>query len=185
MSDACPATFQLYVAAHPGAIAHLTQENCAAVAELRHEVAELMACIGHRDGHGTGRQRVAGKQSPQGMGIESCRAQVQISRKSMIELHQARFGHRRRSNSRKEAFRQAGVAAGIHAKAARPRQVTRQHSQKPHSASSACYQGTPNPRLNGSRRTPCRPCQDLPTQKSAAANASTRNIERWRCLLCS
>src|ERR1700729_945167 len=73
-----------------------------------------MACIGHRDRYGTGRQHVAGKQAPQGLRFETG-PQVQIGRKGVIELDEAWVSHRRRGNLSKEAFRQAGVAAGIHA----------------------------------------------------------------------
>ena len=51
--------FQLNITAHTAAVLHLAQQQCTAVAELRHEAAELMSSVGHSKGFGPVRQPVA------------------------------------------------------------------------------------------------------------------------------
>ena len=102
---------ELDVAAHAVGVDHLAEQDGAAVAELRHEMPELMPGIGHGERLGALRHPVA----------RQCRHAVRrrraaagsrpsCARQSVVEPDQPRRRHRRRRQPREEALRQAGVA---------------------------------------------------------------------------
>ena len=62
---------QLDIAPLAVAVQDLAKEDCAAVAKLRNEIAELMPGIGHRDRLGARRNDVAGKYRRQLVRFES------------------------------------------------------------------------------------------------------------------
>ena len=85
-----PRTLELDVAPHARAIDHLAQQDGAAIAELRHEVAELVAGIGERDRLGAGGEAVAGQdldglRRRQHVGIEA-----ELAGQRLVDLDQAR-----------------------------------------------------------------------------------------------
>ena len=101
---------ELDVAPHAGAIDHLAQQDGATVAELRHEVAELMAGIGECDRLRADGNAVAGQdfyclRRREHLGIEA-----ELPGQRLIDLDQPRGGDRRRIELRIEAFRQPRVA---------------------------------------------------------------------------
>src|ERR1700722_14485165 len=107
-------SLQLNVAAHAGAIERLPQQDGAAVAELRYEMAELMARISHRYRLRALRHDISGKKPGQRLGVEPAVTEPQLRAESVIESQQLRLGDRHRVDAREETFRQIGVAAAIH-----------------------------------------------------------------------
>ncbi len=107
-------SLQLNVAAHAGAVERLPQQDGATVTKLRYEMAELMARIGHRDRLRTLRYDISGKEPRQRLGVEIAEFEPQLCAKRVIESDQKRLCDRDRVDSRKEAFRQSGIAAAIH-----------------------------------------------------------------------
>ncbi len=65
------AAFQLDIAQHTRAVAHLADQNRPAIAQLRNKMTELMTCVGHGDGNNVLGQNVAGKKLRRGRRIES------------------------------------------------------------------------------------------------------------------
>ena len=102
---------ELDVAPHARAIDHLAQQDGAAIAELRHEVAELVAGIGERDRLGTDRRcgcRPGSRRpaaSPAGRGRGRARAAS-----ASLSLDQARRRDRRRIEPGVEALGQPRIA---------------------------------------------------------------------------
>ena len=101
---------ELDVAPHARAIDHLAQQDGAAVAELRHEVAELVAGIGERDRLRAGGEAVAGQdldglRRRQHVGIEA-----ELAGQRLVDLDQARRRDRRRIEPGIEALRQPRIA---------------------------------------------------------------------------
>ncbi len=131
------------VAAHAGAIERLPQQDGAAVAELRDEMAELMARISHRYRLHALRYDISGKKPRQRLGVEAVESQPQLRAESVIESQQLRLGDGHRVDPREETLRQIGVAAAIHGFA--------QHEGGAHSptASSKRYANTDGARNHG------------------------------------
>ena len=101
---------ELDVAPLARAIDHLAQEDGATIAELRHEVAELVAGIGECDRLRADGNAVAGQdfyclRRREHLGIEA-----ELPGQRLIDLDQPRGGDRRRIELRIEAFRQPRVA---------------------------------------------------------------------------
>ena len=107
-----PRALELDVAQQAVHIAHLAQQNCAAVAELRREEAELMSRIGHRNRLGSGQQTIARENRGQGVVIETLEGQPQFRGQRPVDLNQARLRDRRGIQTREEVFGQLRVAAG-------------------------------------------------------------------------
>ena len=103
-----PGALELDVAAHAVAVDDLAEQDGAAVAELRHEVAELVAGIGKRDrldamGDAVAREDLHALGARQRLGIEA-----ELAGERGVELDQARRGDRRR----REAARRSAPAGG-------------------------------------------------------------------------
>ena len=103
-------TLELDVQALAGRVPDLTQENGSPIAQLRHEAPELMAGIGHGQGHRPLRHPVAGEnlhglRRPQGRRVQS-----QAGGEGFVELDQSWLGHRHRRQAGEEALGQSGVA---------------------------------------------------------------------------
>ena len=107
-------TLQLDVAPHTALILRLAQQNRAAVAELRNELAELVAGIGHGDGLQTLRQNISGIDAGQRLGVEVADVESELSAQRAIEFQQTRLRDRRRPEPRVEAFGQIRIAAALH-----------------------------------------------------------------------
>ena len=88
----------------------LAQQDGAAVAELRHEVAELVAGIGKRNRLGAERDAVARQDRHALRRGQRCGIEAELGGECGVELDQARRGDRRRRKPHVEALRQAGVA---------------------------------------------------------------------------
>ncbi len=105
-----PRAFELNVATDAVPAHDLAQQDGAAIAQLRHEVAELVAGIGQRNRLGTRRYAVARQdrhtlRRRQRLGIEA-----ELGGESRVELDQARRRDRCGRKPHVEALRQAGVA---------------------------------------------------------------------------
>ena len=101
---------ELDVAAHAVGVDDLAQKNGAPVAELRHEMAELVAGIGHgerfaRLGHAVAREDRHAFGRSKLRGIEP-----EVPGELVVQPDEARRGDGRRRQARKEALRQARVA---------------------------------------------------------------------------
>ena len=101
---------ELDVAAHARDVDDLAQQYGTAVAQLGHEVAELVAGIGQRDRLRTFGHAIAGQDlDALGRGQE-IRVEAQLQRQRAVDPDQLRRGHRRRREPRIEAVGKAGVA---------------------------------------------------------------------------
>jgi hypothetical protein len=90
----CP--FQLDIPAHTLAVDDLAQQDRASVAKLRHEIAELVAGIGHGDRHRAFRQAVAGKDRSQLLIAHPGKIEVELLGERSVEADQPRCGDRSR-----------------------------------------------------------------------------------------
>ena len=105
-----PRAFELDVATDSVRAHDLAQQDGAAIAQLRHEVAELVAGIGQRDRLGTRRDAITCQDGHtlrrrQRFGIEA-----ELGGERRVELDQAGRRDRRRRKARVKALRQAGIA---------------------------------------------------------------------------
>ena len=91
-----PGTLELDVAPDAVAIDHLAQQDGASIAELRHEMAELVPRIGERDRLRGIRDALA-RQDLDALGArEPVGVEAEVQRKRAVELHQLRRRDRRR-----------------------------------------------------------------------------------------
>ena len=86
-----PGALELQVAALAAAVDQFTQQDGAAVAKLRHEVAELVAGVGHRQRQRARRNDVAGEHS----GGVGAAGKTQLGGQGVVERQQVRRLHRR------------------------------------------------------------------------------------------
>ena len=105
-----PRALELDVAPHAGAVDDLAQQDGPAVAELRHEVAELVAGIGERDRFGARRDAVAGQHLDALRTGEPRRVEAELAGQRLVQLEQARRRDGRRREPGIEPLRQAGIA---------------------------------------------------------------------------
>ncbi len=75
-------------------IADLAEQDCAAVAELRNEVSELVARVGGRDRSRTGRNRVAGEQRGELLLVEAAQVESKLGGERPVEFDEPRRVHR-------------------------------------------------------------------------------------------
>ena len=88
-------TLERDVAPAPLPVDHLAEQQRAAVAELRRESAELMACVGLGERFGAVRQCVPGEERCSGGDIERGEVETQLLRERLVEKEQARRAHGR------------------------------------------------------------------------------------------
>ncbi len=100
---------QLDVAACSLAVDDLAQQDRPSVAELRHEIAELVAGIGHGDRHGAGRHDIAGQDRRQPAGIGKIGLDAQFRRQRRVEFQELRPLHRLGIDGGEKPVRQAGI----------------------------------------------------------------------------
>ena len=101
---------ELDVAAPAVAVHDLAQQDGAAVAQLRHEVAELVTGIGERDRLGTRRHAVARQYRHTLGGRERSGIEAELQSERLIQFHQPRRRHRRGRQPGIEPLRQPRVA---------------------------------------------------------------------------
>jgi len=75
-------------------IADLAEQDCAAVAELRNEVSELVARVGGRDRSRTGRNRVAGEQCGELLLVQAAPVESKLGGERPVEFDEPRRVHR-------------------------------------------------------------------------------------------
>ncbi len=97
------------VAADAVGVDHLAEQNGAAVAELRDEMAELVAGIGHRDRIRAIRQALAGEDFDPFRTVEPVRIEPEMDRQRPVQLDQPRRGHRGRRHPGEEVRRQRRI----------------------------------------------------------------------------
>ena len=102
-------SLELDVAADAIGVDHLAEQDGAAVAELRHEMSELMAGIGHRDRLGAlgkpfSRENLGPFRAVEPVGIEA-----KLERQRPVQLDQPRRGDRRGRDPGKEIIRQRRI----------------------------------------------------------------------------
>ncbi len=85
-----PDALELDVAAHAVAVDHFAKQDGAAVAELRHEMAELMPGIGHRDRLGAVRNPVAGEHLHALRAGKPSGIEPELQRELPVQPHQSR-----------------------------------------------------------------------------------------------
>ena len=73
-----PEPFKGDVATLAGAVDHLAEQHCAAVAELRRKASELVAGVGLRDRLGAFGHRVAGEEGSAGLAGEGGDVQTEL-----------------------------------------------------------------------------------------------------------
>ncbi|MHC2692970.1 hypothetical protein ACVME9_005461 [Bradyrhizobium liaoningense] len=100
---------ELDVAADAALVDDLAEQDGAAVAELGHEMPELVAGIGHRDGIGSGRNRLAGQDLGTLRGFQQVRIQPELDCQRPVQLDQPGGGDRGRRDAGKEAVRQRRI----------------------------------------------------------------------------
>ena len=100
---------ELDVAADAVGVDHLAEQDGAAVAELRHEMAELVAGIGHRDRLGAVGHPVAGEDLGALGAIEQLRVEAEMPRERPVQLDQPGRGDRRRRDAGEEIRRQGRI----------------------------------------------------------------------------
>ena len=94
----------------PSPIYNLAQQDCAAIAELRHEVPELMSGIGLRDGLRSGGYLAAGEHIKARRAFEPLPFDAKLVGELLVDLNQGRRGALQRTDGRKETLGQPGVA---------------------------------------------------------------------------
>ncbi len=105
---------ELNIAAHPGLVEGFSQQDRATVAELRHEMPELMARIGHGDRLDGRRKDISGVNSRQRAVIETGGIEPEVRSQRVIECQQARHCDRRRRHACKKALRESGISIAFH-----------------------------------------------------------------------
>ncbi len=105
---------ELDVAAHAVLVDDFAEQDGPAVAELRHEMAELVAGIGHGDGIGALGQPLAGEDFSAFRGRQQVGIEPQIDGKRPVQLDQPGGGDRGRRNAREKVRgqRRVGVLEG-------------------------------------------------------------------------
>ena len=103
------ASLELDVAAHAIGVDDLAEQDRAAIPELRHEMPELVAGIGHCDRVGAVGDALAGQDLGPLRTGEPVRIEPEMDRKRPIQLDQPRRGHRRRRDAGEEIVRQRGI----------------------------------------------------------------------------
>ena len=93
----------------PSRVDDLAEQDGAAVAELRHEMAELVAGIGHRDRLGAVGEAVAGEHLDALRAGEPVGIEAELARQRPVQLDQPRRGDRRRRHAREKALRQRRI----------------------------------------------------------------------------
>ena len=105
-----PRALELDVATATLRVDDLAQQDGAAVAELRREVAELVAGIGERNRLRARRDAVAGEDRRPGRGRQEAGVEAELGGQPLVQLEQPRRLHRRRIESGVEALGQPRVA---------------------------------------------------------------------------
>jgi len=105
-----PRALELDIAADPVLVDDFAEEDRASVPEARHEVAELMARIGHREGGGTLRHAVARENLDPFGAFQELGVEAELLGQGPIEPDESRCGDRRRRDSCVELLGQARVA---------------------------------------------------------------------------
>src|SRR5271157_168767 len=103
---------QLDIAPLAVAVQDFAEEDCAAVAKLRNEIAELMPGIDHRDRLCARRCDVAGKHRRQSARIETLCINPQLRGERIVELDQVGLCYWRGSEPCEKMLRQACIAVG-------------------------------------------------------------------------
>ena len=99
----------MQIAAAAFGIDDLTQQDGAAIAQLRRPAAELMPGIGLRQRIGAFGHRVACQHLHPVRAAQRVRVEPQLSRQRIVEQQQPWRGDRRRRHARMEALRQGGI----------------------------------------------------------------------------
>ena len=94
----------------PLAVDHLAQQDGAAIAELRHELAELVAGIGGGDRVGLWREPLARQQIDTVRALEPCSIEVQLACQLPVQSDQRGRTDRRRLHTGKEMTGKTRVA---------------------------------------------------------------------------
>ena len=102
-------SLELDVAADAVGVDHLAEQDGAAVAELRHEMTELVAGIGHRDRVGAVGDPLAGENFGALRALQPIRIEAEMDRERPVQFDQPRRGDRRRRHPREEVGRQRRV----------------------------------------------------------------------------
>ena len=100
--------FEVHVPPDARAVDKFAQQQGAAVAKLRHEVAELVSGIGECDGLGVCGEHIAGEEQG-GRGLHGIDIEPELPRERAVEGEQTRCRRLRRLDLRKEACRQAAI----------------------------------------------------------------------------
>ena len=100
---------ELDVAADAVGVDDFTEQDGAAVPELRHEMAELVAGIGHRDRVGALGNPLAGQDLGPLGAVEQVGIEAEMDRQRPVQLDQARGGDRGRRHPGKKARRQRRI----------------------------------------------------------------------------
>jgi hypothetical protein len=100
---------ELDVAADPIRVDHLAQQDGAAVAELRNEMPELVAGIGHRDRVRPVGDAFAGEDLGSFRAVQPVRVEAEVDRERPVQLDQPRRGDRRGRNPREKVVRQRRI----------------------------------------------------------------------------
>ena len=100
---------ELDVAADAVGVDDLAEQDGAAVAELRHEMAELVAGIGHRDRIGAVGNPLAGQDLGALGALEQVGIEAEMDRQRPVQLDQARGGDRGRRHAGEKARRQRRI----------------------------------------------------------------------------
>ena len=100
---------ELDVAADAVGVDHLAEQDGAAVAELRHEMSELVAGIGHRDRIRPVGDALAGQDLGPFRAAEQVRIEAKLDRQRPVQLDQPRRGHGCRCDPREKIVRQRRV----------------------------------------------------------------------------
>ena len=114
-----PRALQLQVAPPTGRVDHLAQKDRPAVAELRHEMPELVPGIGHGDRLGALGQPLAGQHVDALGRFQHVGLDAEFGGQSAVDLDELRRVHDGRRNLRVEVGRQTGVTVvegdlGVH-----------------------------------------------------------------------
>ena len=102
-------TLELNVAADAVGVDHLAKQNGAAVAELWHEMTELVAGIGHRDRLRAIRQPLAGEDFGPFRTVEPIRIEPEMDRQRPVQFDQPRRDDRGRRHPGEEVRRQCRI----------------------------------------------------------------------------
>ncbi len=100
---------ELDVAAHAIPVDDLAEQDGPAVAELRHEMPELVPGIGHRDRLGADGNRLAGQDLGPFGGVQQLGVETEMHGQRPVQLDQPGRGDRRRRNAREKVRRQRRI----------------------------------------------------------------------------